>query len=78
MKGLDPEEREVLDAILRYDARATERLSREAILRCAARQLYVMTYGECPDCGESHEMPALTAEGKTAVACDDAMRTLEV
>jgi hypothetical protein len=78
VRGLDKDERAVLDVVARRDVKAALWLCRDAVLRCVARNLFQMVVEQCSNCGDCHEVPMLTPEGKTAMACDDAMRTLEL
>ena len=81
MRGLDSDERRVLEIIAArdYSVGDAEYASLQgALRRCADRHLYLMVVEYCPNCGSVHEMPVLTAEGKTAIDCDKAARTLEL
>ncbi len=78
MRGLDKDERYVLDVIARQDYLAPMS-SREAVTRVAARTLFRIVVDRCAYCDSVHEMPTLTPEGKTAIWCDDAAKkTLEL
>jgi hypothetical protein len=77
MRGLDPEERRVLDVIARGDV--TDDYDQSAVERCATRGLYRMVFDLCRNCGDLHMMPALTSAGRLAMTCDEmSKRTLEL
>jgi hypothetical protein len=76
MRGLDPEERYTLSIIERQDFESD--VDARAADRCAARGLYLMVVQTCPNCGGVHEIPVLTSQGRLAIVCDRASRTLEI
>jgi hypothetical protein len=75
MRGLDSDERYILDVIARRDYSAPMH-SRAAVERCQARRLFTFVMERCGACGDVHEMPVLTSEGKTAITCDTLARNL--
>jgi hypothetical protein len=75
VRGLDSEERYILDVITRRDYNAPMH-SRAAVERCRARNLFVFVLDRCGACGDVHEMPVLTTEGRTAITCDTLARNL--
>lgn len=75
MRGLDRDERHCLDVIGNHDFDAD--FDMDAARRCAKRMLFTMITKLCENCGDVHSIPVLTAEGKTAIVCDEASRTLE-
>jgi|HubBroStandDraft_3_1064219.scaffolds.fasta_scaffold1217788_2 hypothetical protein len=75
MRGLDKEERLVLDVIAKRDHTLDLSEYRDAIERC---RVFDHIIDECQECKGFHFIPILTVEGRTAVACDDASRTPEL
>ena len=76
MRGLDRAERRLLVLIERrvFQAEVEEE---DALQRCYARNLIQASMQLCENCGEVHDLPVLTVEGKTALWCDEMVRTLE-
>ena len=77
MRGLDRAERRLLVLIERrvFQAEVEEE---DALQRCYARNLIQASMQLCENCGEVHDLPVLTVEGKTALWCDEMVRTLEL
>ena len=76
MRGLDSEERHTLAAIMLRDFPACVKYE-DALIRCMRRNLIQGVIQLCENCGEVHDLPVLTVEGKTALWCDEMVRTLE-
>ena len=77
MRGLDRAERHLLVLIERRVFQA-EVEDEDALQRCYARNLIQASMQLCENCGEVHDLPVLTVEGKTALWCDEMVRTLEL
>ena len=77
MRGLDSEERHTLAAIMLRDFPACVKYE-DALIRCMRRNLIQGVIQLCENCGTEHMLPVITAEGKTAMVCNEATRTLEL
>ncbi len=75
MRGLDKDERYVLDVIARRDYDSPIG-SEAAIERLRAQRLFRAVLEKCDNCEDIHELPVLTPEGKLAIAYDEAARNL--
>ena len=76
MRGLDRAERRLL-VLIEHRVFQAEVEDEDALQRCYARNLIQASMQLCENCGEVHDLPVLTVEGKTALWCDEMVRTLE-